>query len=87
MICNTDGESTFFEGDYPFVLAPYERTAHGAFRFNNFEADIPIGSLKLTILSWKDSDGYTWYIPEADQLPVQWTTLNYNYNNPGQGVG
>ena len=33
MICNTDGESTFFEGDYPFVLAPYERTAHGAFRF------------------------------------------------------
>ena len=87
MICNTDGESTFFEGDYPFVLAPYERTAHGAFRFNNFEADIPIGSLKLTILSWKDSDGYTWYIPETDQLPVQWTTLNYNYNNPGQGVG
>ena len=89
MVCNTDGENTFFEGDYPFVLNPYERSTHGAFRFRNYQIDQPLGSVVLTILNWKDSDEYTWYIPEADQIRTQWTryNYNYNYNNPEQGVG
>ena len=91
MICNQDGESTFFEGDYPFVLNPYERTTHGAFRFRNYVIDQSLGSVVLTILNWKDSDGYTWYIPEDDQIRTMWTRYNYNnnynYNNAEQGVG
>ncbi|MBQ6290566.1 MAG: Ig-like domain-containing protein [Clostridia bacterium] len=91
MICNTDGENVFFEGDYPFVLNPYERSMHGGFRFRNYQIDQPLGSVVLTILNWKDSDEYTWYIPEADQVRTQWTrynyNYNYNYNNPEQGVG
>ena len=89
MICNTDGENVFFEGDYPFVLNPYERSMHGGFHFRNYQIDQPLGSVVLTILSWKDSDEYTWYIPEADQVRTQWTryNYNYNYNNPEQGVG
>ena len=91
MICNQDGVSTFFEGDYPFVLNPYERTTHGAFRFRNYVIDQSLGSVVLTILNWKDADGYTWYIPEDDQIRTLWTRYNYNnnynYNDPGQGVG
>ena len=91
MICNQDGESTFFEGDYPFVLNPYERTTHGAFRFRNYVIDQSLGSVVLTIMNWKDSDGYTWYIPEDDQIRTMWTRYNYNnnynYNNAEQGVG
>ena len=89
MICNTDGENVYFEGDYPFVLNPYERSMHGGFHFRNYQIDQPLGSVVLTILSWKDSDEYTWYIPEADQVRTQWTRYNYNYtyNNPEQGVG
>ena len=89
MICNTNGENVYFEGDYPFILNPYERSTHGGFRFRNYQIDEPLGSVVLTILSWKDTDEYTWYIPEADQIRTQWTryNYNYNYNNPGQGVG
>ena len=60
MICNTDGENVYFEGDYPFILNPYERSTHGGFRFRNYQIDEPLGSVVLTILSWKDTDEYTW---------------------------
>ena len=76
MVCNKDGTSTSFEGDYPFLLSPYERSTHGSFRFRNYEIDEPLGAVVLTIVSWKDADGYTWTIPESDRLQIQWTKLN-----------
>ena len=87
MVCNRDGESFFFEGDYPYMLLPLERTVHGGFRFNNLVINQEFGSLLLTVTSWKDSEGITWYIPESEQIRTRWTRLNYNNNNPNQGVG
>ena len=89
MICSADGENVFFEGDYPYILNPYERTAHGGFRFRNSQIDQPIGMVVLTVLSWTDADGYTWTIPDDDQVRTEWTRYsNYNYyENQDQGVG
>lgn len=84
MVCNKDGTSTSFEGDYPFVLGPLERTSHGSFRFKNYVIDQPLGGVVLTVVSWKDADGYTWKIPESDRVRTQWTLLNLDL---GQGVG
>ena len=85
MVCNKDGTSTSFEGDYPFLLEPYDRTAHGSFRFRNYEIDEPLGAVVLTIISWRDADGYTWTIPESDRLQIQWTNLKDF--NADQSVG
>ena len=86
MICNKDGQSTYFEADYPFVLQPLERSVHGGFRFHDYVIDQELGMVLLTITSWRDSEGITWYIPESEQIRTQWTRYNY-YNNPDQGVG
>ncbi len=75
LVCNKDGTSTSFEGDYPFTLGPYDRTNHGSFRFRNYEIDEPLGGVVLTIISWKDADGYTWTIPESDRVQIQWSNL------------
>lgn len=92
MICNTDGESTFFEGDYPFMVQPLERTLHGAFRFKNYVITQKIGKVALTVLSWRDNNGETWNIPTEYQIRREW----YEYNptpqqntetDNGEGVG
>ena len=92
MICNTDGESTFFEGDYPFMVQPLERTLHGAFRFKNYVITQKIGKVVLTVLSWRDNNGETWNIPTEYQIRREW----YEYNptpqqntetDNGEGVG
>ena len=93
MICNTDGVSTSFEGDYPFEVLPLERTSHGAFRFKNYAINQKIGKVALTVLSWKDNNEVTWNIPEEYQ--VRFEIVN-EYNpvpqqntdaNQGEGVG
>lgn len=75
MVCNTDGSSTFFEGNYPYTLYPMERTVHGAFRFKNYSYDQPLGAVVLTVTSWRDTSGVTWSIPESEQIRTQWTRL------------
>ena len=72
LVCNTDGESNFFEGDYTYELEPLERTDRNAFRFRNAEIGDKIGGVILTVLSWRDSDGVTWKIPENDRLSAEW---------------
>ena len=78
MICNKDGTGTSFEGDYPFLLYPLDRTIHGYFRFRNYVIDEPIGAVVLTITSWQDADGYTWKIPENDRIHMEWTSSKIN---------
>ena len=78
MICNKDGESVSFEGDYPFVLDPLGRTKHGNFRFKNYVIDEELGAVEMTVVSWRDSDGYTWNIPEEEQITTQWTNPGNN---------
>lgn len=75
MICNKDGTSTFFEGFYPFELQPRERTAHGSFRFQNYEINQPIGAVVLTVTGWRDAEGVSWTIPESERLPRQWVRM------------
>ena len=85
MICNADGESTFFEGDYPYLLPPMERTSHGAFRFRNYAINQPLGSVVLTLLSWKDDNGITWDIQNGENT-TRWDRYYYG-DDLGPGVG
>ena len=84
-VCNKDGESTFFEANYPHILGPYERTIHGAFNFGNYLIDRPLGRVVLTVVSWKDDDGFPYTIPENERVRTTWNGLNPI--NPGEGVG
>ena len=87
MICNTDGESTSFEADYPYLLAPYDRTIHGSFNFRNYMIDRELGTVVLTVVSWRDVDGNQYVIPESERVRTQWTRYNYYNPNQGEGVG
>lgn len=84
-VCNQDGESTFFEANYPHILGPYERTIHGAFNFGNYLIDRQLGGVILTVVSWKDTDGFTYTIPESERVRTPWYGLSPI--NPGEGVG
>ncbi len=86
-ICNTDGESLYFEADYPYLLLPYDRTVHGSFRFRNSMIDRPLGAVVLTIVNWKDQNGYQFPIPEYSRPSREWTRRLYNTNIDGDGVG
>lgn len=83
LVCNTDGVSTFFEGDYTYFLPPMERTNYNGFRYRNGVIDQEIGSMVLTVMSWRDSNGITWTIQD-EQNGVRWDRY---YNDQGQGVG
>ena len=87
-VCNTDGESMKFEGDYPYTVRPYERTVHGSFRFRDYVIDRPLGAVVLTVVSWKDDAGFPYTIPESERIRTQWTRYNYEYKpEQGEGVG
>ena len=84
MICNKDGESTYFEGDYPYIIAPLERSVHGSFNFRNYVIDEQLGAVVLTVISWKDSEGYAWTIPESERVQTTWNRYGVI---PPEGVG
>ncbi len=78
IVCNKDGESTFFTGIYPLPLEPGEQTMHYEFEFRNYaEPTEPIGIVVVSITGWVDSEGYTRNIAEDDQ-PTQ-TFRRYVY--------
>jgi len=80
MICNTDGESTWFNGTYPLELYPREKSVNGQFNFGKADISDDLGEIVLTITGWKDSDGYVWTIPESERVTKEW--LNRNYLSP-----
>ena len=84
-ICNQDGESMYFEANYPHILGPYERTIHGSFSFGNYMIDRPLGGLILTVTSWKDAEGSLYTIPESERIKTTWNRMGPI--NPGEGVG
>ena len=86
-VCNTDGVSTHFDGEYFYGLAPMSRTYHGYFTFKNWVIDRQLGGVALTITGWQDAEGNVWRIPESEQVRRTWNTYNNNYYNPGEGVG
>ena len=84
-VCNTNGKSKKFEGYYPYMLSPYERTIHGCFTFKNYVIDRPLGAVTLTLTCWYDEDGYSYAIPGGSRPTMTW----YKYNNikPDYGKG
>ena len=87
MICNKDGESVFFTGTYPNILDPLTRTAHGAFRFKDYQYDQLLGSVILTVTGWTDVDGITWTIPENERINTTWYRQDLPPVGSGDGVG
>ena len=72
MVCNTDGTSTSFDGNYPVTLYPGERTEHGYFNFGKGSYSKPLGKVVLHITGWKDSEGYTRNISSEDDQPTMY---------------
>ena len=65
LVCNADGASTSFIGSYRMTLNPDEETEHYYFNYGDWVQPIEkIGTVTLTVLSWTDSEGYTWNIGE-----------------------
>ena len=72
MVCNDDGVSTSFDGNYPLELYPNERTEHGRFNFHHFAIADTIGVVEVRITGWVDSEGYRWSIQEDMQPTMSW---------------
>jgi len=71
LVCNTDGVSNTFNGVYRYEIAPDERSEHYVFDFEDYVQPLyPIGTVTITIYSWRDTEGYTRNIPEEDR-PTQ----------------
>lgn len=67
MVCNTDGVSTFFEGNYPRELYPSEWTEHGQFNFNHYQDNGWLGFVIVTVTGFEFDNGQRWTIPEEKQ--------------------
>ena len=85
-VCNTDGVSMYFDGEYVYGLPPMGRTYYGYFTSRNCAIDRMMGGITLTITGWQDAEGNAWQIPDNEQVRNTWNMNNYNYN-PGEGVG
>lgn len=85
-VCNTDGVSMYFDGEYVYGLPPMGRTYYGYFTSRNCAVDRMLGGITLTITGWQDAEGNAWQIPDNEQVRNTWNMNNYNYN-PGEGVG
>ncbi len=71
LVCNTDGASNSFTGSCRMTLEPDEDTANYRLDFGDWVEPIEkIGTVSVSIVSWTDSEGYTWTIPE-DARPNQ----------------
>ena len=82
MICSLDGENTFFEGSYPLLLEPREKTDPDEFDMRNMGYEQPLGTVVVRITGWLDSEGYTRNIRNEDDQPMGYWTGNLPFNLP-----
>ena len=69
MICNTDNESTWFNGNYPLPLEPGRPTEHGRFNFTDYKETGYLGYVVATITGFEFDNGQRWNIPADNQYP------------------
>ena len=67
MVCNTDGESTYFNGYYPLELYPSEWTQHGRFVFSDYQDNGYLGYVVVKVTGFEFDNGQRWNIPEEKQ--------------------
>ena len=72
MVCNTDGESTFFDGSYQLPIDPGQRSIHGYFSFPGASYSDPLGAVVVTVNRYTDLEGFSWSIPEDVRVPMSW---------------
>ena len=77
MVCNTDGVSTSFEGNYPLQLAPGGRSEHGRFNFFNYQDNGWYGYVVVTITGFEFDNGQKWWLPEDKQVPYRSTESSH----------
>ena len=68
MICNMDGESTSFDGEYPLSLDPGGQSMHGQFTFRHYQPTGPLGYVVITVTGFQFETGQDWWIPEEKQV-------------------
>ena len=75
IICNADGVSDWFDGEYTMELYPGERSDHSAFVFHNAPIYERLGAILLRVTGWRDLEGYRRYISEEDDQPAEYWTF------------
>ena len=70
MVYNKDGVTTGFDGTYPLLLQPQDRSAHGQFNFGNYMDTGLLGAVTMTITGYRFENGQEWKIPEDRQVTV-----------------
>jgi len=71
MICNIDGESTYFTGYYRQEVYPNEWTRHGQFVFSDYLNTGNIGYFTVTVTGFDFDSNQKWTISEEAQVPVR----------------
>lgn len=81
IVCNKDGVSTYFDGNYPIEMYPYESSVHGKFNFADCVYPEFFGGVRVTILGWDDAEGYQRRANELSLWPVaEWNkTMHHGY--------
>ncbi|MBR4575904.1 MAG: Ig-like domain-containing protein [Clostridia bacterium] len=83
MICNVDGQSTFFNGNYPLTLHPGEHTEHGQFNFTDYMENGYIGYAVITVTGYEMDNGQKWWIPEEIQPDYRYRSeYSSHYGEP-----
>ena len=77
MVCNTDGVSTSFSGNYPLTLYPGEHTEHGKFNFTNYQETGLLGYAVVTVTGFRFEDGTEWRIQEDKQTHYRSTDSSH----------
>lgn len=79
MVCNTDGESTYFDASYGFALEPGAPTEHGRFTFHNYKENGMLGYVVISVTGYDFDNGQRWNIPESVQLDHKYRSENSSH--------
>ncbi len=92
MICNRDGESTWFDGSYAWEVEPGDRTEHGQFNFKQYLETGTLGYIIVTVTGYEFENGQKWSIPTDEWVPYQspfsshmWENMSERDSPDGQG--